>query len=80
MVKSYFPCPILEVPERIQNQMLRYDVCSQKGEVSAHFGRCLSIKWLLSSLERRLSSDASLASVCVFLPSGRLLCHYWRFA
>lgn len=80
MVKSYFPCPILEVPERIQNQMLRFDVCSQKGEVSAHFGRCYSIKSLLSSLDSRLSSDASLASVCVFLPSGRLLCHYWRFA
>lgn len=80
MVKSYFPCPILEVPERIHGRELRYDVCTQRGEFSSYFGICYSIAQITKSLARRMASDSSLASVCVFLPSGRLLCHYWRFA
>lgn len=79
MVKSYYPCELIDVPERIHGKVLRFDVCTQSGELNSYYAPCYSIAQLIRSVERRLSWDVSLASVCVFLPSGRLLFHYFNF-
>ena len=78
MVRLYIPTPVLEIPERVHGQALRFVVTYVSGCSFDYPGRCGAVSRLFSALRDRLGRDRSIVDVCVYLPSGRLLCECYR--
>lgn len=79
MVRLYFPTPVLDIPERIHGDGAKFSVTYGDGRIVDYPGRIVAISWLYDALVARLSRDASIDSVSVYLESGRLLCRCGRF-
>lgn len=78
MVSLYIPTPVLEIPERVHGQALRFVVTYCHGGSRVFSGRCGAVSRLFSALRGRLVRDRSILLVEVYLPSGRLLCSCQR--
>ncbi len=75
-------CPVFEgcVPERVHNCECRFDVTYVSGVDRSYRGRVSSISALMRALRQRLYSDSSIFDVCVYSPSGRLVCEVgWHY-
>lgn len=75
-------CPVFEgcVPERVHNQDCRFVVTYVDGNERVVDGRVSSVSSLMRALRQRLCSDGSLAYVCVYTPSGYLVCSVgWHY-
>lgn len=77
-VRLYVPVAVCDIPERVHGVQLRYHVCYVPGNERDYFGRCGSVSLMFKALKARLSRDASISDVQVFLPSGRFLCECYR--
>ena len=73
-VSTYIPTPFLEIPERLHNVHLRFHVFMCTGNEVVRDAKFSSAWVALSQVRARLASDVFISSVCVYLPSGRLLC------
>lgn len=71
---SYCSDFVSSAPDRIQNCECRFDVTYVSGVDISYVGRVSSVFALMRALRRRLYSDGSIFDVCVYLPSGRLVC------
>lgn len=79
MVSLYVPTPVLDIPERIHGGGAKFSVTYSDGRVVDYPGSIEVIGWLFDALVARLSRDASIDSVSVYLSSGRLLCRCGRY-
>lgn len=79
MVRLYVPTPVLDIPERIHGDGAKFSVTYCDGRTVDYPGSISVIGWLFDALVARLSRDASIESVSVFLSSGRLLCRCGRY-
>lgn len=79
MVRLYVPTPVLEIPERIHGDGAKFSVTYGDGRTVDYPGRIDVIGWLFDALVARLSRDASIDSVSVYLSSGRLFCRCGRY-
>lgn len=79
MVRLYVPTPVLDIPERIHGGGAKFSVTYSDGRTVDYPGSISVIGWLFDSLVARLSRDASIDSVSVYLSSGRLLCRCGRY-
>lgn len=73
-VNTYIPTPFLEIPERLHNVQLGFRVVMSSGNEVVRYAKFSSAWAALSQVRARLVSDVFISSVCVYLPSGRLLC------
>lgn len=73
MVQFYIPTTICDIPEPVCGARGQFRVFYLDGHVRDFFGRIGSISLLRESLVARVSRDASIGSVWLYLPSGRLL-------
>lgn len=73
-VSTYIPTPFMEIPERLHNVQLRFNVVMCTGNEVMRSAKFSSAWVALSKVRERLMSDVFISSVMVYLPSGRLLC------
>lgn len=73
-VSTYIPTPFMEIPERLHNVQLRFNVVMCTGNEVMRSAKFSSAWVALSRVRERLMSDVFISSVMVYLPSGRLLC------
>lgn len=79
MVELIVPVPVCDIPERIHGDGAKFSVTYSDGRTVDYPGSISVIGWLFDALVARLSRDASIDSVSVFLSSGRLLCRCGRY-
>lgn len=77
---SYVPCFEGCVPSRVHGCECRFDVTYVSGVERSFSGRVSSVSVLMRALRQRMSSDSSIFDVCVFDPSGVLVCEVgWHY-
>lgn len=75
-------CPPFEacVPERVHNCVCQFLVTYVSGVERSFSGRVSSVSSVMRALRQRLSSDGSIFDVCVYSPSGYLVCEVgWHY-
>lgn len=77
---SYVPCFEGCVPGRIHGCECRFVVTYASGCERSCRGRVSSVTALMRALRQRMISDRSLSYVCVYSPSGYLVCSVgWHY-
>lgn len=79
-IQFYCPVALCDIPVRIHGVQLRYHVCYSDGSERDYFARCGTISLMFKALKARLTRDASIFDVQVYLFSGRLLCECTRWS
>ena len=78
-ISTYIPVPFLEIPERLHNVLLTFHVVMRSGNEIVRHAEFSSAWVALSQVRERLLSDVFIFSICIYLPSGRLLCEVDAF-
>ena len=77
-VSSYFPVSWRDITECVQGVTLRFRVAYVDGVTRDFFGKFGAMSLLNRALMDRVRADVRIQDVCVYLPSGRLLCEVYK--